>query len=425
VSTAPKIHLDIPDAPGAEPSAGDAVFVERHHPRCPGPDDCTLSIGDDAIETRGWRVGTVIEGDEGDGLEQIELRYIGDDTLVARRIGGHRDGDEGLWTLGARCWCEVEPATQWETAGPNDHLRPDDRHTLVPIEVPGPPAATSLEYMIATKHDAERRDRLAGALARHGAADLRERIADAARAHGGLCAREGHAHTSDAWRLFRRLLAELARMAGAPPSRGREVVFPEAAREIVDGDTVARLAAAGVQLVTSAEMAGLREERAARERAEQELAHARKAIEAQRVAAQQMLVRVEAAESAEAAEAELEQLRRALDGVRLPTETQYDGEVATHVEHETDAQVIERLIDGYRPTADADMDALRAEVDRLRAERVVVAGADALVDVATAQHGEVERLRAEVARLTERVSFWELSAEPARRRAREEKSDGR
>lgn len=32
---------------------------------------------------------------------------------------------------------------------------------------------------------------------------------------------------------------------------------------------------------------------------------------------------------------------------------------------------------------------------------------------------EVERLRAEVARLTERVSFWELSAEP-RRRAREE-----
>jgi hypothetical protein len=63
---------------------------------------------------RGWVRGDLLFGREGARGTTIELRYVGDGILVAKRIredGKPVDGREGPWSLGCRRWRRVRRAT--------------------------------------------------------------------------------------------------------------------------------------------------------------------------------------------------------------------------------------------------------------------------------------------------------------------------
>jgi hypothetical protein len=60
--------------------------------------------------SRGWKVGTVLIGDEGFGPDRILITAIGEQNILARKT--HKDGvpvdeTEHSWTLQFRDWCEV------------------------------------------------------------------------------------------------------------------------------------------------------------------------------------------------------------------------------------------------------------------------------------------------------------------------------
>lgn len=67
----------------------------------------------DDVETckrNGWTVGTRLTGDEGYGPTTIEITYLSDQTLLAKRIStpdGRYVGEESSWTLMCRDWVET------------------------------------------------------------------------------------------------------------------------------------------------------------------------------------------------------------------------------------------------------------------------------------------------------------------------------
>jgi hypothetical protein len=64
--------------------------------------DCSAA---DWCRLNGWGVGTILEGDEGRGPERIVITAIGEDSILAKRIGG-LDGDRS-WVLWCRDWKRV------------------------------------------------------------------------------------------------------------------------------------------------------------------------------------------------------------------------------------------------------------------------------------------------------------------------------
>lgn len=60
----------------------------------------------------GWKVGDVLEGDEGygNGLERIRITAIGEDNILARLIlrnGKEIRHREAVWVLDCRVWEKV------------------------------------------------------------------------------------------------------------------------------------------------------------------------------------------------------------------------------------------------------------------------------------------------------------------------------
>lgn len=67
---------------------------------------CTLHSGEepaDAARRKGWKVGDVVEGDEGYGPERLTITAIGEDNLLVRSNSER----EHLLTLNYRCWRKV------------------------------------------------------------------------------------------------------------------------------------------------------------------------------------------------------------------------------------------------------------------------------------------------------------------------------
>lgn len=62
----------------------------------------------DYCRERGWVAGDRLSGREGDMTTTIELRYIGESVLVAKRIRQNGkltpDAIENTWSLGYRKW---------------------------------------------------------------------------------------------------------------------------------------------------------------------------------------------------------------------------------------------------------------------------------------------------------------------------------
>ena len=61
----------------------------------------------DICRKNGWKVGTLLEGDEGYGPSVIRITAIGERKILAREIS--RNGkacaaDEASWTLSCRKW---------------------------------------------------------------------------------------------------------------------------------------------------------------------------------------------------------------------------------------------------------------------------------------------------------------------------------
>lgn len=76
-------------------------------PRTPADAPPTLQQSNAEIcRQNGWTVGTVLEGDEGLGPEQIEITAIGKDCVLACR---ETDEYESLWSLKYRQWKVVSP----------------------------------------------------------------------------------------------------------------------------------------------------------------------------------------------------------------------------------------------------------------------------------------------------------------------------
>jgi hypothetical protein len=66
----------------------------------------------DVCRANGWGPGTRLVGDEGYGPTVIEIRYVGEEKIVAKRIsesGLGTVGREAMWTLCCRDWREVPP----------------------------------------------------------------------------------------------------------------------------------------------------------------------------------------------------------------------------------------------------------------------------------------------------------------------------
>jgi len=63
----------------------------------------------DICNQNGWVAGTVLEGDEGWGMERIVITAVGEHRVLARRES-HTSWAEGLWDLHHRVWRKVEPA---------------------------------------------------------------------------------------------------------------------------------------------------------------------------------------------------------------------------------------------------------------------------------------------------------------------------
>ena len=80
---------------------------DLHHADCVR-DLCTLNhyptSDAEMCRRRGWKVGDIIEGDEGYGPERILITAIGERRLLARSVDSKH---EGAWTLTCRCWKRV------------------------------------------------------------------------------------------------------------------------------------------------------------------------------------------------------------------------------------------------------------------------------------------------------------------------------
>ena len=60
----------------------------------------------DLCRKNGWTVGTVLQGDEGFGPEQIVITAIGERAVLAKHIG-ETSFDESTWDLSFRDWKKV------------------------------------------------------------------------------------------------------------------------------------------------------------------------------------------------------------------------------------------------------------------------------------------------------------------------------
>jgi hypothetical protein len=81
-----------------------------HWPDCDRA-TCTLNHGlteAQMVSRRGWKVGDVVEGDEGYGVERLRITGVGERMLIGRR-DDHKSDCEGPWTLSCRCWRKVTP----------------------------------------------------------------------------------------------------------------------------------------------------------------------------------------------------------------------------------------------------------------------------------------------------------------------------
>jgi hypothetical protein len=59
---------------------------------------------------KGWQVGDVLEGDEGDGPTRILITAIGERHILAKELshsGADRQRQESHWTVQAREWKKV------------------------------------------------------------------------------------------------------------------------------------------------------------------------------------------------------------------------------------------------------------------------------------------------------------------------------
>jgi hypothetical protein len=59
---------------------------------------------------KGWNVGDVLEGDEGDGPTRILITAIGERHILAKELshsGADRQRQESHWTVQARKWKKV------------------------------------------------------------------------------------------------------------------------------------------------------------------------------------------------------------------------------------------------------------------------------------------------------------------------------
>lgn len=94
----------------------------RHHQRCPGSERCTRGRGPPAEVARalGWAAGTIVEGDEGFGMQRIRITALGERAMLAICVD-HGDGvgsdHEGLWVLDQRCWVEAALSDQDQSSG--------------------------------------------------------------------------------------------------------------------------------------------------------------------------------------------------------------------------------------------------------------------------------------------------------------------
>lgn len=62
------------------------------------------------IEVNRWKVGDILEGNEYGEVARIQLKYIGEDVLIAKAItrnGQPVDERECSWTLTCREWKKV------------------------------------------------------------------------------------------------------------------------------------------------------------------------------------------------------------------------------------------------------------------------------------------------------------------------------
>ena len=60
----------------------------------------------DLCRQNGWKVGTILEGDEGRGTDRIEITAIGEQAVLAKSVDGSWSV-EHLWDVGSREWKEV------------------------------------------------------------------------------------------------------------------------------------------------------------------------------------------------------------------------------------------------------------------------------------------------------------------------------
>jgi hypothetical protein len=65
--------------------------------------DCSAA---DWCRINGWGVGTILEGDEGRGPERIVITAIGEESILAKRLGEPVCGDRS-WVLWCRDWRRV------------------------------------------------------------------------------------------------------------------------------------------------------------------------------------------------------------------------------------------------------------------------------------------------------------------------------
>lgn len=70
---------------------------------------CTLNRGEspaDACRRLGWKVGDVVEGDEGYGMTRNIITAIGEREILVKE--DESDGREFLITFVCRCWRKVQ-----------------------------------------------------------------------------------------------------------------------------------------------------------------------------------------------------------------------------------------------------------------------------------------------------------------------------
>lgn len=82
---------------------------EIHWPGCKRGRSCTLRLGTKSARIarrKRWKVGDIVEGDDGYGVTRLRITAIGEEQILAIERGpGPRTEDE--WALWCRCWRKV------------------------------------------------------------------------------------------------------------------------------------------------------------------------------------------------------------------------------------------------------------------------------------------------------------------------------